>query len=261
MSEADVDDNGRARPTGSSVDMPPPSAVRVHLCLDEAGPDVVTACRGVLSTDELARADRFVFAPDRVRYTLAHALVRHVLSRHAPLPPQAWRFFENDHGCPFVLDPPAGAPGLHFNLSHTRGLIAVGVVTGRDLGVDVEFVDRGLTQDVAGRFFAPDEVRDLRGLPEDQQPVAFFDYWTLKEAYIKARGLGLALPLDQFAFALRADRAPTIAFGPQIADDPSRWQFFQAWPLPRHRMGVAVERRGADLPIELVWETPGALPA
>ena len=156
---------------------------------------------------------------------------------------------------------PASATGLHFNLSHTRGLIAVGVASGRDLGVDVEFVDRGLTQDVAGRFFAPAEVRDLRALPDDQQAVTFFDYWTLKEAYIKARGMGLALPLDQFAFALDGDRPPTIAFGPAIADDPARWQFFQAWPLPRHRLAVAVERRGADLPIDVVWETPGAIPA
>ena len=241
--------------------MPPPSAVSVHLCLDAADPAIVSACRAVLSTEELARADRFVFEPDRVRYTLAHALVRHVLSRHAPQAPAGWRFFENGHGCPFVLDPPAEAAGLHFNLSHTRGLIAVGVVMGRDLGVDVEFVDRGLTQDVAGRFFAPGEVRDLRRLPADQQPVTFFDYWTLKEAYIKARGMGLALPLDQFAFALSEEGGPTISFGPGIADDPLRWQFFQAWPLPRHRMGVAVERRGADLPIEVVWETPGALPA
>jgi 4'-phosphopantetheinyl transferase len=188
-------------------------------------------------------------------------LLRHVLARYAPVAAPAWRFIQNQHGCPFVAEPPAGHEGLHFNLSHTKGLIAVGVTTGRELGVDVEFVDRGLTQDVAGRFFAPDEVRDLRALPEDRQGAVFFDYWTLKEAYIKARGMGLALPLDQFAFTLHAERPPTISFGPAIQDDPERWQFFQAWPLPRHRLGVAVERRGADLPVEIIWETPGAVPA
>ena len=74
------------------------------------------------------------------------------------------------------------------------------MTVGRDVGVDVEHINRTLTHDVAERFFSPQEVADLRALPEDEQPVVFFDYWTLKEAYIKARGLGLALPLGQFTF-------------------------------------------------------------
>ena len=73
---------------------------------------------------------------------------------------------------------------------------------GREVGVDVEHIGRHLTHDIAGRFFAPNEVTDLRTLPEDDQQRVFFDYWTLKEAYIKARGFGLALPLGDFAFKL-----------------------------------------------------------
>ena len=101
------------------------------------------------------------------------------------------------------------------------------------------------------RHFAPDEVRDLRALPADDQPRAFFDYWTLKEAYIKARGMGLSLPLDQFAFALHDGQPPTIRFAPGFDDVEERWQFWQAWPTATHRLALAVERAGADLPVTL----------
>ena len=110
----------------------------------------------------------------------------------------------NVHGRPEILDRPAGVPDLRFNLSHTDGLIACAVTIGREVGVDVEHVGRRLTHDIAGRFFAPREVADLKSLPVAEQPRVFFDYWTLKEAYIKARGFGLALPLGDFAFRPRA---------------------------------------------------------
>ena len=100
------------------------------------------------------------------------------------------------------------------------------------------------------RFFSPREVADLRGLPADEQPVVFFDYWTLKESYIKARGLGLALPLRHFSFLRTPGEAPTIAFEPELHDDPASWQFAQFWPTAEHRMAVAVRRTGADLPID-----------
>ena len=102
------------------------------------------------------------------------------------------------HGRPEILDAPPGTPDLRFNISHTDGLIACAVTIGREVGVDVEHIGRHLTHDVAGRFFAADEVTDLRGLPFEDQQRVFFDYWTLKEAYIKARGFGLALPLGEF---------------------------------------------------------------
>ncbi len=97
---------------------------------------------------------------------------------------------------------------------------------------------------------------DLRALPEADQPVVFFDYWTLKEAYIKARGLGLALPLGQFTFLRPPGRAPEIAFAPELHDDPASWQFAQFWPTPDHRMAVAVRRTGRDLPIEVTAVVP-----
>ena len=84
----------------------------------------------------------------------------------------------------------------------------------------------------------------------------FFDYWTLKEAYIKARGFGLALPLGDFAFKLQPPATPTIAFEPSLDDDASTWQFMQEWPTPQHRLGLAVRRTGRDLPVRIRFVVP-----
>ncbi len=204
-----------------------------------------------LTPDERVRRDRYVREEDRHAFVVTRALVRAVLSQHGPSSPDAWRFDINAHGCPSVVDAQAGSPRLEFNVSHTAGLVAMAVVRGHRVGVDVEDARRVVREDIAGRFFAPAEVADLRGLPVAEQPRVFFDYWTLKEAYIKARGMGLAIPLGDFAFALRPPAAPTIAFVDGFDDDPRRWQFWQAWPTPHHRLGLAVERTDADLDVRL----------
>jgi hypothetical protein len=111
-------------------------------------------------------------------------------------------------------------PDLRFNISHTDGLIACAVTIGREVGVDVETRRPSLLHDVAGRHFAPREVSDLRSLPELEQDRVFFDYWTLKEAYIKARGFGLALPLGDFAFKLNPPDAPASLVRAGLEDDP-----------------------------------------
>lgn len=205
----------------------------------------------LLSPDEQERMKRLIFERDRRRFLLTRALVRTMLSRYGHVPPAEWQFIENVHGRPEILDRPHGVPDLRFNISHTDGLIACAVTIGREVGVDVEHIGRRLTHDVAGRFFAPQEVNDLTRLPEDEQQRAFFDYWTLKEAYIKARGFGLALPLADFAFTLSPTSPPRITFEPSLDDDPATWQFAQDWPTPLHRLGLAVRREGSDLPIRI----------
>jgi 4'-phosphopantetheinyl transferase len=205
----------------------------------------------LLAPEEHERMARLVFERDRRRFLLTRALVRTMLSRYAVVPPAAWAFIANVHGRPEILDRPRGVPDLRFNLSHTEGLIACAMTIGREVGVDVEHVQRRLTQDVAGRFFAPSEVNNLKALPDDEQARAFFDYWTLKEAYIKARGFGLALPLGDFAFTLAPPAPPQIAFEPALEDDPATWQFVQDWPTPVHRLALAVRREGADLPVRI----------
>jgi 4'-phosphopantetheinyl transferase len=204
----------------------------------------------VLSDDERSRATRFAQDEDRVRFVLGRTLARTMLSRHAAVAPREWRIDVDEHGRPALSTRPARAPDLRFNLSHTPGLIACAVAIGREVGIDVEFVRRRLMhENIPERFFSAREVADLRALPPNEQATAFFDYWTLKEAYIKARGLGLALPLGQFTFVRHANCAPVIEFAPELRDDPSTWQFAQFWPTTDHRMAVAVRRAGPDLSI------------
>jgi 4'-phosphopantetheinyl transferase len=232
----------------------PPPVDRVHVWTasgDAVQPARLQHYRTLLSDDEIERCDRFVHEADRTRFVIARTLVRTMLSEYVPRDPRDWRFRIAEYGRPELAELPPGAPDLRFNLSHTPGLVACAVTVGRDVGVDVENVNRTLTHQVPERFFSPQEVADLRALPHEEQQLVFFDYWTLKESYIKARGLGLALPLGQFTFIRRAGSAPTICFAPELHDDAATWQFAQFWPTRDHRMAVAVRRAGADLPIDI----------
>ena len=221
--------------------------------------DRLDAYRGYLSEDEAARIRRFFQPADATRFLVGRALARTMLSRHAAVRPRDWPFLIDEHGRPVLAFTPPGAPDLRFNVSHTEGLVACAITVGREVGIDVEYTGRRLLHDVPERFFSPREVQDLRARPVEEQDVAFFDYWTLKESYIKARGLGLKLPLRHFSFLLHGP-TPAIAFAPELHDFPETWQFAQFWPTDRHRMAVAVRREGDDLPIDVEDTVPDAEP-
>jgi 4'-phosphopantetheinyl transferase len=211
----------------------------------------------LLTEEELRRRERLALEADRERFVLGRTLARTMLSRYAAIAPRDWPIEIDARGRPELRRRPDDVLDLRFNLSHTPGLVACVVTIGREVGVDVEHVGRHLIHpELPERFFSAQEVADLRALPADEQSIVFFDYWTLKESYIKARGLGLALPLGQFTFVRHDDRTPTIAFAPELADDPDTWQFAQFWPTSEHRMAVAVRRRGRDLPIEVTEVVP-----
>ena len=202
-------------------------------------PGAVDDCRRMLSLDEQMRADRFKFERHQRQYIFAHAMLRLALSRAAPdVDPTDWSFSTGRYGRPFVAAPATSTP-LHFSLSHTDGCVACVVSKHETVGVDVETVSRRVAPlSTALRFFAPEEVETLRTLPEPAAIERFFDYWTLKEAYLKARGFGLNLPLD--AFAMRVSReAIKISFKPDITDDPSDWRFSLCSPSPSHRLAIA----------------------
>jgi 4'-phosphopantetheinyl transferase len=227
----------------------PPNEVHVWLLFADMvkEPRLLSTYEMLLSPEERARRARYKFEHSRREYLLTRALVRTTLSRYAPVAPRAWTFRQNEYGCPSIAA--AEHAWLRFNLSNTAGLIACAVVREREVGVDVEEVTRpGETVTIADRFFSPLEFEALRRLPEEAQRARFFDYWTLKEAYIKARGMGLAIPLDQFSFLL--DEAPPIrvAFDPRLGDDAASWQFEQFALSPRHQTSAAVHRGpGPDL--------------
>jgi 4'-phosphopantetheinyl transferase len=217
-------------------------AIHLYLgLLDEVDrPHVHEACLAMLSEEERARAARFVAERHRRHFVLAHGLVRAALSRQAPpVDPAAWRFIADRHGRPFVAGPRTDKL-LHFNLSHTEGCVACVISPSASVGIDVEATDRPCSHLAIAEFtFSSAEVADLRGLPPAELIDRFFDYWTLKEAYIKARGMGLRLPLDQFSIRIQRQRKIGIAFAPEFGDDAGRWRFTQASPSPRLRLAIA----------------------
>lgn len=178
--------------------------------LDVAGivPERWPALAAMLDDDERARAARFAFEDDRRSYVAAHALLRAELSKRAARAPQAWRFAATRLGKPYLLDSPGD---LRFSLSHTRGMVAVAICEGADVGVDVETSDRRAeSMKLAERFFAPEEVAMLAAVEGDARREMFFAIWTLKEAVVKATGDGLAGGLDGFAVSLDPPRAASL---------------------------------------------------
>ena len=210
--------------------------------------------RSLLSDDEVAQEGRFYFAEDRKRYLVTRAMVRMVLSRYALIAPEHWAFSKNAYGRPVIADAiveaNVQAQGLSFNLSHTRGLIALAVTRGRELGVDVENIaTRSVSLDVAERFFSPTEVSELAGVAADRQQDRFFEYWTLKESYIKARGMGLSLPLDRFSFSFPHHNAVSLSIDPSLEDQADRWSFWQYRPTADYLMAICAERSTDDAPV------------
>ena len=205
-------------------------------------PDLLRQYHAMMNPDETAKQKRFHFEKHRHQYLLTRAVIRSLLSRYLSRPPAEWAFETNRYGRPHLL-PALNETALRFNLSHSEGIIVCGLVRNREIGVDVEYVQRGGDLvNVADRFFSPQEVQDLHKLPEAQHIDRFFDYWTLKESYIKARGMGLSIPLDQFSFHLDDGPGIRISIDARQNDPPERWQFRQ-WRLDdRYKIALALER-------------------
>ncbi len=205
-------------------------------------PAVQARLRARLTEEDLARLARTAPGRFRALRTIAWVLARTVLARHGGWPPEAWRFREGPRGKPEIAGP-GGAPALHFNLSHTTGLVAC-AVAGDEVGADVEWVGRRTDPArLARRFFAPAEAEAIESpADEDRRRRRFFELWTLKEAYLKARGEGLTRRLDGVTFDVQAGAAPLAAFAPPSADDPAAWQFFLVRPTPDHVAAVALRR-------------------
>jgi len=177
---------------------------------------------------------------------LSRAMVRTVLSRYVLIDPAAWIFSVNAYGRPQIANAESGNECLSFNISHTKGLIVLGVTKCRALGVDVEkFSAREITIDIADHFFSQEEVAALALVPEHQKKYRFLEYWTFKEAYAKARGLGLSLPFNKFSFRYPEDATVDIVIHPELGDIPSRWQFWQFRPNSEYLIAVCAERVGA----------------
>ena len=202
---------------------------------DTADQTDLQRCRDLLTPEERQAADQFYVPDIRRDRLISKALMRTVLSSYIDVPPTEWRFRSGLHGKP-EIDTPAIGRRLHFSLSRTKGLIACLVAMDHEVGVDVEYVDRTCDViDIAARYFTPAESSSLLELTHQDRIHRFFELWTLKEAYVKARGLGLFLPLDAAAFEFHGVAThPTTRFGSAASDDASRWQFTVDWVDRRH---------------------------
>jgi len=191
---------------------------------------VLAALEELLSQAELDRANRFRFAKDRQAHVAAHGALRQILATYLNCSPSDIGFGETANGKPAV-------DGIQFNLSHSADLALVAVTRERALGVDVEHVDpHRADRNVAKRFFSPYEIRVLESLPEEQQTEAFLNCWTRKEAYLKALGLGMSVPLDSFDVSLAPGEPAALLRGA----DP-RWKLRSFVPVPGYIGAVAID--------------------
>lgn len=212
-----------------------------------------------LNEAESTQWQRFHFAKDRHQYLVTRALVRCALSSYvASIREAEWRFVTNEYGRPAIAN--AHTPPLQFNISHTRDLIVMALCLEGELGVDVEHSDRrGQTVEIAERFFSPREVTQLRAMPGSFQRDRFFDLWTLKESYIKARGMGLSIPLNSFTFSFPADTSIELHVEPSAGDCAVGWRFWQLSPTATHKIALAYrnDRPGEPVEVKVSRALPG----
>lgn len=201
-----------------------------------------------LPPEERSRAATFRSLIARRQFLYGRLLVRRCLSAYLGRPAESIELERGEEGKLFVADD----PGLDFNLTHKPGCIGAGFVRGARIGVDVEaFEPDRANEKIARRFFSPPEVAQLDGLPAETLAWRFYRFWTLKEAYIKARGLGLKIPLMDFGFSFDDPEALEqlgegirIAFTGRIEDRPERWQFRTRRIAPDHLLSVALQGDG-----------------
>lgn len=181
---------------------------------------------GLLNPDELKRLDRFVFPKHKKQFLISRALVRTVLGQYLEQSPESIVFARNAYGKPRIASFERSLP-ISFNLSHTNGLSVLAVSLNDELGVDTEYLTRKVDiLNLAKRYFSEQEYAGLAALDVKDFDKRFLELWTLKEAYIKACGMGLAIPLKDFSFSFN-DEKISINFSADRDDSPEHWQFWQ----------------------------------
>ncbi|HVB80879.1 MAG TPA: 4'-phosphopantetheinyl transferase superfamily protein [Candidatus Binataceae bacterium] len=206
-----------------------------------------------LADNEQVRAERFYFAMDRERFIVAHGVLREILGRYLNRAAQSVSFRYGSHGKPALAEESDGN-AIHFNMSHSRGVALYAVTRGREIGVDLEFIREDLeVEQLAERFFSRSEAATLRALPASLRKYAFFLCWTRKEAYIKARGQGLSLPLDQFDVSLTPGEPAALLRTQADPDEALRWSLQDLSVDPGYMSALAVERDGWSL---CCWQWP-----
>jgi 4'-phosphopantetheinyl transferase len=197
---------------------------------------------GTLAPDERTRAGRYYFQRDRDRFVIARGVLRAILGSYLSMAPRELCFRYNSYGKPHIRSDQE-TPDLRFNLAHSHEIALLAVTRGRELGIDIENVRSELeVNQLADHFFSPPEVAKLRALPAQLRTAAFFNYWTRKEAYVKARGEGLSIPLDQFDVS-RGPLEPIILLEKMNHSEETRWSLVELTPVAGYAAALVVEGR------------------
>ncbi len=211
---------------------------RAHLNYE---PELLRRFESTLAPDETARASRFFFQPDRNAYVATRGILRELLGRYVNRAPADLAFEYGDRGKPSLHE--AHDQPVQFNVSCSHGLALFAFAVGRSLGVDVELIRADFAgTDIAKRYFSSQEVAELNALPPSLLAEGFFLCWTRKEAYIKARGEGLQIPLDSFSVALTPGQPERLE-----SADSSRWSLRTIRPDPRYVAALVAEGRGFQI--------------
>jgi 4'-phosphopantetheinyl transferase len=230
----------------ASLDVPPETCAHVY---------------ATLTPGERTRSARFQFERDQQRFIVAHGALRDLLGRYLETQPSRISFVYNAFGKP-DLSPEFGNR-LTFNLSHSAGLALIAIASASNVGVDIEYIRAGSDYaDIARHFFSAAEVDYLMALPSHAYAEAFFSCWTKKEAYLKACGEGLAIPLNSFSVPLTTDPAPTpldLHVASRDIVPAKRWSLYTLRPAPGYAGALAIEGTGWRLR-QWQWKMSGRRP-
>jgi 4'-phosphopantetheinyl transferase len=219
----------------------------------EQTPDALRQLHATLAPDESAKAARYHFRRDRDHYVAARGLLRRLLGLYLARAPASLQFSYGAYGKP-ALDAAPDAEDLRFNVSHSHELALYAFARGREVGIDIEHMRVELAgDDIAARFFSATEVRMLHALPAEARTHAFFNCWTRKEAYIKARGEGLSHPLDAFDVSLTPGEPAALLGTRGDQRELARWSLHALDAGEGYAAAVAIQ--GTDYALRL-WQWP-----
>ena len=185
--------------------------------------------KSLLSDDERKKYNKLYFSHHRKAYLISHSLLRTSLSRYKKIPPEEWNFSYDAFGRPSIKQP-GEISGVQFSLTRTRGMSACLISSSSHVGIDLENLYNLKDPEIMfNHVLVADEIDSLKGLRGKSLRKRFLVYWTLKEAYVKAIGKGLLMPLTQFSFILKSNGRACIRFNHKLTTESSPWQFAYYW--------------------------------
>jgi 4'-phosphopantetheinyl transferase len=227
------------RTVESTIALPAAHEIHVWQTQLDIPPSDVSSLNETLTADERDRAARFYFEKHRRRFIVGRGILRTIIGRYLGVAPDKIRFTYNDKGKPSLVEPKV--TGFECNVSHSDELALYAFALGVSIGVDVEVIRPVSDMEaIAKRFFSPLEYEMLQRVPLENRLEAFFNCWTRKEAYVKAEGLGLFIPLDSFTVSLApSEPARFIQLTPQLSH-AGAWSLHHLRPAPGAVAAVAI---------------------